>query len=431
MRPRSLDRVVGHPDLLGPGKLLDQSRSGAVLPSILFWGPPGSGKTTLATLMARSAGLKFQAFSAVLSGVKEVRAVVAEARELRNRSGQGTVLFVDEIHRFNKAQQDAFLPHVESGLITLLGATTENPSFEIIPALLSRVRVAVLSPLSSEALGTILQRALTDPDQGLGGLNLELTEKAAAFLVDSAQGDARALLNGLEVAAGLVGPEGEIGLSAAQEAVGRRALIYDKSGEEHYNLISAFHKSLRGSDPDAALYWLARMLLAGENPLYIGRRMVRAASEDVGNADPRALALALDAVEAFRFLGPPEGELALAQAAIYIAAAPKSNAVYTAYDRAKGAVEKGRAKPVPIHLRNAPTKLMREAGYGKAYLYPHDFPEAVVEQEYFPGGLEGQRFYYPKERGYEVRIKERLDYWRALIKKDGGRSKGPDVAAES
>jgi len=430
MRPRSLDQVVGHPDLLGPGKLLDPARIGASLPSVLFWGPPGSGKTTLATLLAQAAGLDFTAFSAVLSGVKEVRAVVERARELRNRTGKGTVLFVDEIHRFNKAQQDAFLPHVESGLITLLGATTENPSFEIIPALLSRVRVAALRPLPSQALRTILDRALNDPEQGLGGLKIGLKEEAAAFLVESAQGDARALLNGLEVAAGLVGPGGEIGMEAAQEAVGRRALIYDKSGEEHYNLISAFHKSLRGSDPDAALYWLARMLLAGENPLYIGRRMVRAASEDVGNADPRALALALDAVEAFRFLGPPEGELALAQAAVYIAAAPKSNAIYTAWEEAGRAVEESGSKPVPLHLRNAPTRLMREAGYGRAYLYPHDFPEAVAAQEYFPPGLEGRRFYRPVERGYEVRIKERLDYWRGLIRKSGGRG-GPDVAADS
>ena len=422
MRPADLKDVVGHDHLLGPGKLLDPERIGKKLPSLIFWGPPGTGKTTLALLLAQRTNQEFATFSAVLCGVKEVRSVVAEARQKRDLEGRGTVLFVDEIHRFNKAQQDAFLPHVESGLLTLLGATTENPSFEVIPALLSRVRVAVLKSLEPQDLKTILFRALEDKVAGLGGLELSLSDEAATFMAQAAGGDARVLLNGLETAASLVGPGAEIGLEAAQEAVGRRALIYDKSGEEHYNLISAYHKSLRGGDPDAALYWLARMLLAGEDPLFIGRRLVRAASEDVGNADPRALGLALDAVEAFRFLGPPEGELALAQATLYVASAPKSNAAYKAWKEASDLVGKTGPRPVPVHLRNAPTRFMRDLDYGKGYLYPHDFPEALADQEYFPQGLQGSRFYRPAPRGYETRIRERLDYWRGYF----GKSREPD-----
>ncbi len=416
MRPARLEDVVGHGHLLGPGKLLDPGRIRDTLPSIIFWGPPGSGKTTLALLLARRTDRRFAAFSAVMSGLKEVRQAVSEARRNLETEGRGTILFVDEIHRFNKAQQDAFLPHVESGLLILLGATTENPSFEVIPALLSRVRVAVLQGLGPQDLKVILDRALNDETAGLGGLDLSIDEEAAAFLVDSAKGDARVLLNGIETAASLVGPGGRIGAEAAQEAVGRRALIYDKSGEEHYNLISAFHKSLRGSDPDAALYWLARMLRAGEDPFYIGRRLIRAASEDVGNADPRALSLALDAVETFRFLGPPEGELALAQATLYVASAPKSNAAYKAWKEVSKLVETSGHQPVPVHLRNAPTGLMRGLGYGKKYLYPHDFPDALADQEYMPEGLEKKRFYRPAARGYETRIRERLDFWRKALK---------------
>jgi len=421
MRPHDLSEVVGQDHLLAPGRLLDPESIGARLPSLIFWGPPGSGKTTLATLLARRAGLKFMAFSAVLAGVAQVRQVVDQARVERERTGRSTVLFVDEIHRFNKAQQDAFLPHVESGLIVLLGATTQNPSFEIISALLSRARVVVLNPLSPEALGLILERALSDRENGLGGLELGLDAAAREHLIALAQGDARALLNALEVAAGLVGPQGLIDLAAAQEAVGRRSLIYDKDGEGHYDAISAFHKSLRGSDPDAALYWLARMLQAGEDPLYVGRRLVRAASEDVGNADPRALTIALDAVEAFRLLGHPEGELALAQATLYVASAPKSNAAYIAWGKAQRAVDEHGTQPVPLHLRNAPTRLMKNLGYARGYLYPHDFPEAVVEQDYWPEKVGRLRFYQPSQQGYEKRIGERLAYWRSLLESRRGR----------
>ena len=427
MRPDGLQDVVGHAHLLGPGKLLDPDRIRDRLPSLIFWGPPGSGKTTLALLLAQKTDYHFTTFSAVLSGVKEVRQVVQEARQTLEQEGRKTVLFVDEIHRFNKAQQDGFLPHVESGLLTLLGATTENPSFEVIPALLSRVRVAPLQGLEPKDLRIIINRAMRDEAKGLGGFNLTIREEAAGFLAEAVQGDARVLLNGLETAAALVGPGGEITLEAAQVAVGRRAMIYDKSGEEHYNLISAFHKSIRGGDPDAALYWLARMLLAGEDPLYIGRRLVRAASEDVGNADPRALSLALDAVEAFRFLGPPEGELALAQATLYAATAPKSNAAYLAWKEALATVKAGVHQPVPIHLRNAPTGLMRQLGYGREYLYPHDFPDALADQTYFPEGMVPVRFYKPAPRGYETRIKERLEFWRqALQKKSGPSGAGRD-----
>lgn len=417
MRPRSLDEVVGHRHLLAPGKILDPERIAKSLPSLIFWGQPGTGKTSLAILLAKQAGLNFAQFSAVLSGVKQVRETVAEADRIRNLSGQGTVLFVDEIHRFNKAQQDAFLPHVESGLITLIGATTENPSFEVISALLSRVRVIALKPLSPKALRVLLERAVSDPERGLGGLELSLTEEAVDLFCEASHGDGRAMLNGLEVAAGMVGPGGEVTVRVAAEAIGRRALIYDKSGEEHFNLISAFHKSLRGSDPDAALYWLVRMIDSGEDPLYVARRMIVAASEDVGNADPRALTVAVDAMQAFNFLGLPEGVLCLAQAATYIASAPKSNASYVALKEIRTEVENSGPIPVPIHLRNAPTKLMKELGYGKAYIYPHDRPDALANQEYLPEEVRKGPYYRPVERGYETRIKERLDYWRAVLRR--------------
>ncbi len=423
LRPRTLEEFAGQEHLLSEGKLLHSLLSRGKLPSLILWGPPGCGKTTLARLLARMTDSNFVAFSAVLSGVKELRAIVEEAKENLRGGGPPTVLFVDEIHRFNKAQQDAFLPHVESGLITLIGATTENPSFEIISPLLSRCRVLVLEPLKEDILAEIMHRALTDSERGLGRLEISVDEQAANYLVKTADGDARTLLNNLELAAELAvssRPEGKgavITLSTVEEAIQQKSLRYDKEGDEHYNLISAFHKSLRGSDPDAALYWMARMLEAGEPPHYIARRMIRFASEDVGNADPQALAVTLDALRAFDFLGKPEGELALAQAALYLATAPKSNAVYTAYGKAQKDARKYGTLPVPLHLRNAPTNLMKELGYGKDYKYAHDHKSALVEQEHFPAELRERIYYQPTTRGYEKTIKDRLDKWRKILAK--------------
>ncbi len=423
LRPRTLEEFAGQEHLLSEGKLLHSLLSRGKLPSLILWGPPGCGKTTLARLLARMTDSNFVAFSAVLSGVKELRAIVEEAKENLRGGGPPTVLFVDEIHRFNKAQQDAFLPHVESGLITLIGATTENPSFEIISPLLSRCRVLVLEPLKEDILAEIMHRALTDSERGLGRLEISVDEQAANYLVKTADGDARTLLNNLELAAELAvssRPEGKgavITLSTVEEAIQQKSLRYDKEGDEHYNLISAFHKSLRGSDPDAALYWMARMLEAGEPPHYIARRMIRFASEDVGNADPQALSLTMDALRAFDFLGKPEGELALAQAALYLATAPKSNAVYTAYGKAQKDARKYGTLPVPLHLRNAPTNLMKELGYGKDYKYAHDHKSALVEQEHFPAELRERIYYQPTTRGYEKTIKDRLDKWRKILAK--------------
>ena len=416
MRPRGLGDFVGQSHLLGPESLLRRDIEEDRLFSVIFWGPPGSGKTTLARIMASETRSHFEAFSAVLSGVKEIRAVIGEARSQRKLHGRKTILFVDEIHRFNKAQQDAFLPHVESGLITLIGATTENPSFEVIAPLLSRTRVMVLKSFTEEELHAILRRAIGDRDRGLGELGLTVDDEAIQHIIWSADGDARTALNNLEAAASLVqdrtAGERKITREVVETALQRKALQYDKGGEEHYNLISALHKSLRGSDPDAALYWLARMLEAGEDPLYIARRMVRFASEDVGNADPQALSVAMAAMRAFEFIGLPEGELALAQAAIYLATAPKSNAVYRAYGRAKDAIHRTGSLPVPLHIRNAPTKLMKELGYGKGYRYAHDFEEAYVPQEYLPEALRGDIYYTPTGRGYEKILQERLEKWR-------------------
>jgi len=431
MRPRTLAEYVGQEHLLGPEGLLRRAVEEDRLFSVIFWGPPGSGKTTLARIMAQETKSHFISFSAVVSGVKEIRAVVDEATELWRHRRRKTILFVDEIHRFNKAQQDAFLPHVESGLITLIGATTENPSFEVIAPLLSRMRVLTLKPFTEEDLSEIVRRALTDKERGLGGLDLELEPEGLAHIVWSADGDARAALNSLEAAASFADKSGETGRritrAFVEEAIQRKALQYDKSGEEHYNLISALHKSLRGSDPDAALYWLGRMLMAGEDPLYLARRMVRFASEDVGNADPRALTVAVDAMQAYHFLGSPEGELALAQAAVYLATAPKSNSLYAGYGRVRATIEKTGTLPVPLHIRNAPTKLMKELEYGKGYLYAHDFAEAYVPQEYLPDELRGKGggFYRPTDRGYEKTIGERLEQWRRIreakaAKKDKG-----------
>ncbi|MDA8162179.1 MAG: replication-associated recombination protein A [Desulfobacteraceae bacterium] len=421
MRPRDLDEFVGQRHLLGKGKVLSGIINRGKLPSTILWGPPGSGKTTLARLFARQAAAHFVNFSAVLSGVKELRAVIAEAKASLKDGGRPTVLFVDEIHRFNKAQQDAFLPYVEEGVITLIGATTENPSFEIISPLLSRCTVLTLEPLDEEALGTILDRAMTDRERGLGTLELTLELEAAKLLIGRADGDARALLNNFELAAGLAvsaRPEGKgaiITVSLVEEAVQQRALRYDKSGEEHYNLISAFHKSMRGSDPDAALYWMARMLAAGEDPHYIARRMIRFASEDVGNADPDALTISVSALQAYDFLGPPEGELALVQAAVYLATAPKSNALYAAYGGAQADARRLGSLAVPLHIRNAPTRLMKELGYGEGYRYAHDYQDALVPQEYLPSELRDRIYYRPTDRGYERTVKERLEKWRKII----------------
>ena len=379
-------------------------------------------------LQMRGLGSHFLQFSAVLSGVKEIRSVIDEARREQQLHRRRTVLFVDEIHRFNKAQQDAFLQHVESGLITLIGATTENPSFEVIAPLLSRCRVVTLNRLTEEDLATIVRQAMADEERGLGRQRLALTPDALELLVSVSDGDGRSALNSLEVAASLAAAGGGAGRPAditrplMEQALQKKALVYDKSGEEHYNLISALHKSLRGSDPDAALYWLARMLAAGEDPFFVARRMVRFASEDVGNADPQALGIAMAAMEAFRFLGHPEGELALAQAAVYLATAPKSNSIYAAYGGAQDAAVRGGSLPVPLHIRNAPTKLMKEFGYGEGYRYAHHYRDAYAPQDYLPDELQGEVFYHPTDRGYERTVAERLERWRKLRAQSRGKT---------
>ena len=412
MRPRTLDEFVGQEALLGPGRPLRQAIEHDRLQSIILWGPPGTGKTTLARLIARITRAQFTSFSAVLSGIKEIRAVMAEAEEARRRRGRRTILFIDEIHRFNKAQQDAFLPRVEAGDIVLIGATTENPSFEVNSALLSRSKVYVLKPMGTEAVSGILTRAIEDPERGLGSMNLSIEPEALAAMVKYANGDARVALNLLEMAAGAAADTKRIDAALIADLAQNRSLLYDKTGEEHYNLISALHKSMRNSDPDASVYWLARMLEAGEDPLYVARRLVRFASEDIGNADPQALTVAVSAKDAVHFIGMPEGNTALAQAAIYLAMAPKSNAVLLAYMSAAEAASREVAEPVPLHLRNAPTRLMKQLDYGKGYRYAHDEPDAVSEMECLPPAHAGRHFYEPTERGREAEIKKRLEALR-------------------
>ena len=416
MRPRTLEEVVGQEALVGEGGFLRRAIAADRVPSLIFWGPPGSGKTTLARLIAAATSSRFVPFSAVTSGIKEVREVMAEAARLRQARGRRTLLFVDEIHRFNRAQQDAFLPYVERGDIVLVGATTENPSFELNAALLSRTRVVVLEPLSPEDLLTVVRRALADPERGVGGEGLAVAEEALAAIVQLAGGDARKALNLLELVAADAAERAasDVDAETVRRVAQRKVLLYDKAGEEHFNLISALHKSLRDSDADAALYWLARMLAAGEDPLYLARRMVRFASEDVGLADPAALPQALAAWDTFHRLGSPEGELALAQAALYLALAPKSNAIYTAYGEARRTVEERPADPVPMSIRNAPTRLMKGLGYGAGYVYAHDTDEGVGGLDCLPDSLQGTRFYQPTERGFEAELGKRLAAFQAL-----------------
>jgi putative ATPase len=413
LRPRTLDEYVGQRHLLGPGKALREALARGIVDSMILWGPPGVGKTTLARLFAQAADAEFVSFSAVSDGVARVREVVAEA-EARRDAGRGTILFVDEIHRFNRAQQDAFLPHVEAGTVTLVGATTENPSFALTGALLSRMRVLVLEPIAADDLSSLVDRALADGERGLGARRLAIAADARALLAEQADGDARRVLGLLEAAAALVDDGATIERAQVEAAVQHRVPRYDRSGEEHYNLISALHKALRGSDPQGSLYWLARMIEGGEDPRYIARRMVRMASEDVGLADPHALTIALAAAETFERLGSPEGELALAEAAVYLATAPKSARVYDAWKAALELARRSPAAPVPLHLRNAPTGLMKELGYGAGYQYAHAVPEAYLPQEYLPDALQGTVLYEPGPFGFEKDVAKRLAWWADL-----------------
>jgi len=415
MRPRSFDELVGQEHIVGLGRALRKTIEVDQLISMIFWGPPGSGKTTLARIIANISKSHFSPISAVSAGVADLRRIIDEAKERRGMYAQRTILFIDEIHRFNKAQQDAVLPFVENGTVTLIGATTENPSFEVISPLLSRCRVFTLNSLTDDEIKTIVERALADEERGLGELKVELDDDALEHLIVASNGDARMALNALEMATFATGPDEQgrriIPLATIEDALQHRGLLYDKGGDQHYDIISALHKSLRGSDPDAALYWLGRMLEAGEDPLYVARRLVRFASEDVGMADPQALVVAMAAQQAVHFIGMPEGNLALAQAVAYLATAPKSNSLYRAYSEVQRDVETTRNDPVPLHLRNPETRLMRELGYGKGYKYAHEFPGHFVEQQNLPDSLHGRRYYAPSDQGFEREIERRLKAW--------------------
>jgi len=416
-RPRNFSEFIGQDHIIGEGRVLRKSIEADQVPSIILWGPPGSGKTTLANIIANVTKSHFSPISAVTSGVADLRSVVEEANERRSLYQKRTILFIDEIHRFNKAQQDAILPHVENGTITLIGATTENPSFEVIAPLLSRCRVCTLNALTDEQIGSIVKHALEDEERGLGKMNVVLDDNAFQTLLVMSNGDARTALNALELAVSTIKPsrtnERHVTLQAIEDAMQHRALLYDKAGEEHFNIISALHKSLRDSDPDGGLYWLGRMLEAGEDPLYIARRLIRFASEDIGMADPHALVIATSAQHAVHFIGMPEGNLALAQAVVYLATAPKSNSLYRAYGKVQEDVAKTRNEPVPLHLRNPVTRLMKETGYGKGYKYAHNFPGHFVEQEHLPKSLKGRKYYTPSDHGFEAEIRDRLRKWRA------------------
>jgi len=419
MRPRTLDEFVGQEHLIGPGKPLRLQIERDDPGSIIFWGPPGVGKTTLAQIIAHITKAEFIQFSAVLSGIREIKQVMADAEKAR-QFGTRTIVFIDEIHRFNKAQQDAFLPYVESGAIRLIGATTENPSFEVISALLSRCRVYVLKPLTENEIVSLMRRALEDKERGLGDFNVSVPDEVLKKIAAYSSGDARSAYNVLEVAAGVAkqlckpGTQPEVTDGMVKDTLQKRVLLYDKTGEEHYNIISALHKSVRNSDPDAALYWLGRMLEAGEDPLYVARRVVRMAVEDIGLADPNALSLCMAAKEAVDFIGMPEGNLALAEAVVYLAIAPKSNAVYTAYGAVQKDVEETAAEPVPLHIRNAPTRLMKEVGYGAGYQYAHNLETRVADMDCLPDSLRGRVYYHPTDQGIEKRIKDRLEEIKRL-----------------
>jgi len=430
MRPANFNQFVGQEHLIGEGRVLRKAIEAGRIPSIVLWGPPGSGKTTLAYVIANTTDSNFSPVSAVSAGVADLRRIIDEAKNRRKIYQQKTILFIDEIHRFNKAQQDAILPFVEDGTVTLIGATTENPSFEVTSPLLSRCQVLTLNSLVEHEISVIINRALRDKLKGLGALNVELSPEAVNHLITMSKGDARIALNALEMAALTTPPDTKgkrrISLATIEDAVQHPALRYDKAGDQHYDLISALHKSMRGSDPDAALYWLARMLEAGEDPLYIARRLVRFASEDVGMADPQALVIAMAAQQAVHFIGMPEGNLALAEAAVYLATAPKSNSLYEAYSRIQKEIKQGSADSVPMHLRNPVTRLMKDMGYGKGYKYAHDYPEHFVPQQHLPDSLQGKQYYSPGDQGYEKQVLARLRHWWQKKGKDDQTEKGKE-----